>query len=185
VTSAGHDALVTDDQLYSITSAAASFGVPVSTLRYYDDIGLVPATGRRSGVRHYDRAALMQLAYVQLWRLDGLLGIEDTSAILHVRGREKRNELLERCRTELSDRITRLQEAHDLLTHAMKCHSEDQSTCPIIRAYLDERVDTALGVSDDQLGSARTELARLAASLLEGDDEEAVMRLHGLLPPRA
>jgi DNA-binding transcriptional MerR regulator len=176
---------VSDDELYSITAAAAAFKVPVSTLRYYDDIGLVPATRRRSGVRHYNRAALKQMAYVQLWRLDALLGIEDTSSILHVRGREKRNALLERCRTELADRIARLQEAHNLLTHAMKCHSEDQSTCPIIGTYLEERVDLALGRGTDELGSAGAELARLAASMLEGDDEEAVMRLHGMLPPSA
>lgn len=175
---------MSDDELYSITSAAAAFGVPVSTLRYYDDIGLVPATGRRSGVRHYGRAALKQLAYVQLWRLDGLLTIEDTSSILHVRGRENRNALLERCRTELADRIARLQEAHDLLTHAMRCHSEDQSTCPIISTYLEKRVDAALGLNSDEFGSAGAELARVAASMLEGDDDEAVLRLHGLLPNR-
>jgi hypothetical protein len=35
--------------LYSIGEAAEAFQVPVSTLRYYDDIGLVSASVRRSG----------------------------------------------------------------------------------------------------------------------------------------
>jgi hypothetical protein len=48
--------------LYSITEVSKAFATPVSTLRYYDDIGLVPASCRRSRIRHYDHPALRRLS---------------------------------------------------------------------------------------------------------------------------
>ena len=39
------------ERLYSISDVAEAFELPVSTLRYYDEIGLVTATTRRSRVR--------------------------------------------------------------------------------------------------------------------------------------
>ncbi|WP_064742967.1 MerR family transcriptional regulator [Pseudonocardia spinosispora] len=133
------------EKLYSITAVAAAFGVPVSTLRYYDEIGLVPASQRRSTVRHYDRAALEQLAYVQLWRIDGMLSIEHTAAIIASTDHEQRNDLLRRSREELAERIHGLQQAHDMLDHMTKCTEDDHASCPVIGTYLDERVEVALG----------------------------------------
>ena len=63
----------------------------------------------------------MQLAYVQLWRLDGMLSIEHTTDIMATTNRAHRNELLGRSRDELAGRIRRLGAAHEMLTHLMKC----------------------------------------------------------------
>ena len=138
------------EELRSITDVATAFGIPVSTLRYYDEIGLVPAPHRRSRVRHYDRAALLRLAYVQLWRLDGMLSIDHTSAILASEDRVRRNELLQRSRDELLDRIWRLQEAHDMLAHMMKCPHDDHTACPVVGTFLGDRVDASLAHLDGE-----------------------------------
>jgi DNA-binding transcriptional MerR regulator len=135
---------VTYETMYSITEVAAAFDVPVSTLRYYDEIGLVPATERRSRVRFYDRRALHRLAYVQLWRLDGMLSIEQTAGILASTDREQRNERLRRDQLVLADRIQRMQDAHEVLTHLMKCPRDDPLTCPVNVTLLSERIDAAL-----------------------------------------
>jgi len=160
---------VAAEELYPIGAVATAFDVPVSTLRYYDEIGLVAASHRRSQVRHYDRRALQRLAYVQLWRLDAMLSIDHTSELLASTNRAQRNELLQRSRDELADRIRRLEQAHDMLAHMMKCPEDDHEDCPVIGAYLDGRVDAALDNAGDRSRSQREAagqtLERLASSL--------------------
>lgn len=180
---------MTDEQLYSIGDVAAAFDVAVSTLRYYDEIGLVPAPHRRAKVRYYDRHALELLAYVQLWRLDGMLTIEQTSAILASTNRAHRNELLERSRAELADRVRRLRDAHDLLQHMMRCPSDQPINCPVTGTLLNQRVEAALsgadgryGPPDDDGSPVSATLSRLAQQVLEqirngGSDPE----VHALL----
>jgi DNA-binding transcriptional MerR regulator len=168
---AGED---TADDLLSITQVAAAFRIPVSTLRYYDEIGLVPASHRRSRVRHYNRAALTQLAYVQLWHVDGSLGIEQTTAIVASMNRAQRNDVLERSRREMADRIARLREAHDMLLHAARCPHDDHDSCPVITAYLDNRVRGALdhlaGRAGPERSPAGPELLQLVERLVRPSD---------------
>jgi MerR family copper efflux transcriptional regulator len=139
---------------YSITRVAEAFDLPVSTLRYYDEIGLVRAEQRRARVRHYDEQALRRLVYVQLLRLDALLGIEHTQAILASQSREQRNELLRQRRDELADRIRRLREADEVLAHMMYCPHDAFEDCPVMLTYLNERVRAAL---DHPPGQPRSE----------------------------
>lgn len=164
-----------EDELYPIGAVASAFDVPVSTLRYYDEIGLVSASHRRSQVRHYDRKALERLAYVQLWRLDAMLSIDHTTELIASTNREQRNELLQRSRDELADRIRRLGEAHDMLAHMMKCPYDDHEACPVISTYLTDRVDAALLPAEDgprpQPEGANRTLQRLAESLLGAQHE--------------
>ena len=68
--------LPADDRALSIAEVASAFGLPISTLRYYDKIGPVPVSHRRSRVRCYDRAALRRLMYVRLCHIDAALSIK-------------------------------------------------------------------------------------------------------------
>jgi DNA-binding transcriptional MerR regulator len=57
----------------SIGSLSRRTGVPVKTIRYYSEIGLVPETRRtRSGYRHYDGTAVARLELVRALRELGL-----------------------------------------------------------------------------------------------------------------
>ena len=57
----------------SIGELAALTGVPVKTIRYYSDLGLVPEAGRTaSGYRRYDAASLARLELVRALRDLGL-----------------------------------------------------------------------------------------------------------------
>jgi DNA-binding transcriptional MerR regulator len=165
---------VTDEKWYSIGEVADAFGVAVSTLRYYDEIGLVPAPQRRARVRYYDRPALILLAYAQLFRLDGMLSIEQTSALLESTDHEHRNKLLERSREELADRIRRLQDAQDVLEHMMRCPSDRPLDCPVTGFLLHQRVEAALNGSNGRYGDTDGDnqpvaptLARLARQVHE------------------
>jgi DNA-binding transcriptional MerR regulator len=161
---------VETEPTYSISEVSTAFDLPVSTLRYYDEIGLVAASHRRSRVRHYDRRALERLVYVQLFRLDGMLSIDHTAELIASANREHRNKLLQDSRAELADRIQRLQQAHDMLAHMMKCPHESTGECPVIGAFLSTRVDAALdaagGTPRAQREAATETLRRLAESLV-------------------
>ena len=49
-----------------IGEVAAQSGIPASTLRYYELIGLLPAARRVSGQRVYDESILKPLAFIKL-----------------------------------------------------------------------------------------------------------------------
>jgi DNA-binding transcriptional MerR regulator len=53
----------------SIGALSRRTGIPVKTIRYYSDIGLVPESRRTgSGYRHYDRSAVLRLELVRTLR---------------------------------------------------------------------------------------------------------------------
>jgi DNA-binding transcriptional MerR regulator len=57
----------------NIGELARLSGLPVKTIRYYSDIGLVPESGRTgSGYRRYDQACLVRLEFVRTLRELGL-----------------------------------------------------------------------------------------------------------------
>lgn len=64
-----------------IGELAARAGCSVATVRYYEDIGLLPrATRRESGHRIFDRAALRRIAFIRRCRDFGFT-LEQTKAL--------------------------------------------------------------------------------------------------------
>ena len=58
---------------YRISDAARRTGLPTSTLRYYERIGLLPAPGRTdAGYRAYEERALDRLAFIARAKALGL-----------------------------------------------------------------------------------------------------------------
>jgi hypothetical protein len=100
-------------------------------------------------VRYYDRAALARLAYVLLWRFDGMLSVEYTTAIVASANGQHRNELIERCRDELDDRITRLGRARGTLDHMLNCSEDDPIRCAVGGGRIRRQVDVALDRLND------------------------------------
>ena len=59
--------------MYSIGQVSEMFGLPISTLRYYDKQGLFPGIERRSGIRKFGENELEALAGNALRVLEGKL----------------------------------------------------------------------------------------------------------------
>ncbi|MDX6739588.1 MerR family transcriptional regulator [Actinocorallia sp. A-T 12471] len=131
-------------ELYSITEVAERFGVSVPTLRYYEDIGLVPSSARRGRVRHYDRAALERLAYAQLWHHDGMMTLADTLATMRApRAADRHARITAQLETTRA-RISRLERAAKVLNHLLDCPRDHPLDCPVTGAHIRARVDAIM-----------------------------------------
>jgi DNA-binding transcriptional MerR regulator len=99
-----------------IAEVAARVGVPGSTVRYYERIGLLrPPERTASGYRDYDEEAASRLLFITRARHIGLscdeiselLPIWDGTNCASARGRV--DELIERKQSEITERIAELQ----------------------------------------------------------------------------
>ena len=133
-----------DARTYSISEVAEAFGVSVSALRYYEEAGLLESTGRRGRVRYYDGDALMHLAYMQLWREDGMMSIAQTRAVLEASTLDDRRAVIDSARAQIRQRIAGLRRAEAVLTHMLDCRTDAPLECPMTGDHVRRRVEAAL-----------------------------------------
>ncbi|WP_420861999.1 Cu(I)-responsive transcriptional regulator [Algirhabdus cladophorae] len=125
----------------NISAAAKASGLPVKTVRYYADIGLVAASSRtEAGYRSYDQPAVRKLGFIRRSRAFGfsidecreLLGLyEDANRSSHDVKTIASNRL-----QDIRDKQAELQKLHDELSHLVNsCNGDDRPDCPII-SYL-------------------------------------------------
>lgn len=58
--------------MYSIGQISEMFGLPISTLRYYDKLGLFPGMERKSGIRKFGEKELETLRVIECLKKSGL-----------------------------------------------------------------------------------------------------------------
>ncbi|WP_168203755.1 MerR family transcriptional regulator [Humibacter ginsenosidimutans] len=131
-------------KLHSIREVADAFGMAVSALRYYDELGVLPATERRGGVRYYDERSLAVLAYVQLLHDDAMLPLDRTQQVIDARTAGQRAARLRGGADALRENAERMLSAADMLDHLSQCPARDPLTCPVTGAELDRRVERAM-----------------------------------------
>lgn len=122
----------------NISKAAEAAGLPVKTVRYYADIGLVTPAGRTaSGYRAYDDTAVRKLAFVRRAREFGFT-IEECRDLLGLyedRGRSSADvkRIAARRLEEIEAKQRALQALHDELSGLVRaCHGDDRPDCPIL-----------------------------------------------------
>lgn len=122
----------------NISNAAKASGLPVKTVRYYADIGLVKAAGRTSsGYRSYDDASVRKLIFVRRARAFGF-SVSECRDLLGLYENEDRSsadvkKLAEHRLEEIREKQRELESLHaelSLLVNA--CSGDDRPNCPII-----------------------------------------------------
>jgi MerR family transcriptional regulator, copper efflux regulator len=123
----------------NIGDAARATGVSVKMIRYYEEIGLLPAAGRtEAGYRVYDDKALNRLRFVRRARSLGFAmpRIRVLLGLWHDRHRassDVKQQALAHV-AELDARIAELAAMRDTLSDlAQACHGDDRPDCPILR----------------------------------------------------
>jgi DNA-binding transcriptional MerR regulator len=117
-----------------ISEVARQIGLQPSTIRYYEQIGLLPPAQRTSGQRCYDSTTLYRLAVVQRARQLGFTLDEIRQLFFGFRnvGRasERWKDLSRRKLSELDDLIGGIEHVRRLLKRMMQnCHCETLEQC--------------------------------------------------------
>lgn len=113
-------------------------GLPVKTVRYCADIGLVQASSRtEAGYRTYDETALRKLVFVRRSRALGF-GIEACRKLLSLYQDQGRTSsqvkpIASKRLQEIEEKQRELQSLHDELAHLVtSCRGDDRPDCTII-----------------------------------------------------
>lgn len=119
-----------------IAEVAKRSGVPASTLRYYEEKGLVTSVGRRGLRRLFNPSVLERLALVALGRSAGY-SLDEIGRMLGADGRpEIDRQLLTDKADELDSSIRKLSAMRDGLRHAAVCSAPSHMECPTFRRLL-------------------------------------------------
>jgi len=111
-------------------------GLPPSTLRYYEEKGLIRSTGRRGLRRIFDPSVVERLALIALGQRAGFT-LEELAGFLAEKSRPAidRKRLAEKA-DELDERIRELTAMRDGLRHAVDCNARSHWECPTFQRLL-------------------------------------------------
>jgi MerR family redox-sensitive transcriptional activator SoxR len=113
-----------------IADVARRSGAPASTIRFYEEKGLVASIGRRGARRLFDRGILERLALIALGRAAGF-SLDEIVLMFAPDGRPRIDrDRLKAKADELDLRIARLKAMRDGLRHAADCAAPSHLECP-------------------------------------------------------
>ncbi|MEV0670195.1 MerR family transcriptional regulator [Mycobacterium sp. NPDC050441] len=102
-------------------------GVAQTALRYYEQVGLLPAPQRVGGQRRYQESVLMRLEVIRLCKTSGF-SLTEIALLLKddTPGRPMARELAQRKLAEIDEQLESLGRARAIIEWGMRC------TCPSI-----------------------------------------------------
>jgi len=122
--------------MIDIGKVAALSGVPASTLRYYEEKGLIYSSGRKGLRRQFDNKVLEQLDFIALARVADF-SLDEIAAMFTGKGEYQVNrEQLVIKANELESRIKQLIAVRDGLQHAAVCQASSHKACPKFQKLL-------------------------------------------------
>lgn len=115
--------------MYSIGQVSEMFGLPISTLRYYDKQGLFPDMERSSGIRRFSDKEIEALRVIQCLKKSGL-EIKDIKQFMEwckegPKTYENRRNLFVRQKENVEAEIEKLSKVRDMLK--FKCWYYEQA----------------------------------------------------------
>ena len=139
-----------------ITEVGKRAGLPASTLRYYEEKGLIASIGRRGLRRTFNPAVLERLALIALGRAAGF-SLDEIGRMVAPDGEPRidRDRLAAKAE-ELDETIRRLSAMRDGLRHAAACPAPSHLECPTFRRLL--------GIASKSAGRRRKPRARRGAA---------------------
>lgn len=133
----------------NISQAAERSGVPAKTIRYYEEIGLIPPAERTaSGYRQYGPKDVETLRFINRARSLGF-SVPDVQALLELwRDRQRASRdvraMAERHLDVIEQKIAELQTMRHTLTDLIgRCHGDDRPDCPILKGLAGDTTDGA------------------------------------------
>jgi DNA-binding transcriptional MerR regulator len=147
-----------------ITEVAKRAGVPASTLRFYEEKGLITSIGRRRMRRLFEPAVLERLALIGLGRASGF-SLDEIALMFAPDGRPRIDRrMLEAKADELEATIQTLTKMRDGLRHAAACRAPSHMECPTFQRLLRAAASGALRPSPRDAPRRRAPRATLPGS---------------------
>jgi len=129
-----------------IAEVAQRSGIPASTLRFYEEKGLIASTGRQGLRRLFNPDVLERLALIALGRSAGF-SLDEIAGMFAPDGRPRIDRrMLATKAEELDGTIRRLGAMRDGLRHAAACPAPSHLECPTFRRLLKGAASGVIGV---------------------------------------
>ena len=122
--------------LIDIGALCKASGVAASTLRYYEELGLVQSVGRNGLRRQYGGEALLQLALISLGKAAGFSLTEIGRMFDKDRNPDLPRRTLQQRADALDQQARRLKTLSGLLRHVAECPAPSHMACPRFRRLL-------------------------------------------------
>jgi len=119
--------------LIDIAEVSRRTGVPASTLRYYEEKGLIESLGRRGLRRTFDAGVVDRLSLIALGQMAGL-SLTDIGDMLGSGGDvHVDREVLATKADQIDHAVKRMTALRDGLRHAANCPAIRHAECPTFR----------------------------------------------------
>jgi DNA-binding transcriptional MerR regulator len=119
-----------------IAEVAKRAGVPASTLRFYEEKGLITSIGRQGLRRRFDPGVLDQLALIALGRAGGF-SLDDIGAMFSADGKPSIDRAMLAAKAdEIDGMVKRLKAMSNGLRHAAVCPAPSHGECPTFQRLL-------------------------------------------------
>lgn len=123
-------------RLLDIGEVAEQAGLPPSTLRYYEELGLIEAVGRRGLRRQFGPETLLQLAFIALGRTAGF-SLGEIAGMFGGDGRPAPDRAELHARADaLEQQIKRMKALRDALRHTAECPAPSHLECPTFQRLM-------------------------------------------------
>jgi DNA-binding transcriptional MerR regulator len=141
-------------KVMDIAEVARLSGLPASTLRYYEEKGLIASVGRRGLRRSFDAKVVERLALIALGQAAGFSLDEIRRMIFAPDGKPRidRAGLMAKA-DELDRTIEQLSAMRDGLRHAVACTAPSHMECPHFRRLMRLAASGHLGAPTAGRGS--------------------------------
>ena len=127
-----------------IAEVAKRSGLPASTLRFYEEKGLIRSIGRQGLRRIFEASVLERLALIALGRAAGF-SLDEIGKMFAPAGKTRIDrEALKAKADELEQTIRHLSAMRDGLLHAAKCPAPSHLECPTFKRLLNAAARGAL-----------------------------------------
>jgi DNA-binding transcriptional MerR regulator len=119
-----------------ITAVAQRSGIPASTLRFYEEKGLIASIGRRGLRRLFDPGVLDRLAFIALGRAAGF-SLDEIALMIGPDGEPQIDRRVLTAKADELDRtIRKLTTMRTALRHAAACPKPRHIDCPTFRRLM-------------------------------------------------
>ncbi len=127
-----------------ISEVARRSGVPASTLRYYEKVGLIRSTGPQGVRRQFASTVLDQLALIALGQAAGL-SLDEVHSMLSPAGAVNIDrQLLAAKADDIDAKVKQLRAVSRGLRHAAACPAPSHAECPTFQKLLKSAASGAL-----------------------------------------